>query len=223
MESAAWNGTAGEVADSSGNGYNGKSVNGAFTVNASPAIGGNPGSCRYAGFDGVNDYLDLGAPSLGLTNQLTVMAWVRWGIDPATGNSWANIVTNNSNAASDVGQFWLQHSTANGKFEFAVQTTAGRKYIISTVSPVQGQWQHVAGVYDGSTIKVYVNGVPTGSTAVTGNLAAFKSAYKLNIGRWAFNSQNFRTFNGNIDEVRLFTKALTSTELANVIAATHPC
>jgi MSHA biogenesis protein MshQ len=224
MEQASWNSTAGEVVDSGAAGVNGRSFNGAQTANASPAKPGNPGSCRYGTFDGVNDYLDMGSPtSLSFTNKITVMAWVRWNISPGAGNNWANIISNNSNAASDVGQFWLQHSTGNGFYEFAVQTTGGRSYVIGNVAPIQGQWQHVAGVYDGATLKVYVNGVQAGSIAKTGNLISRTNAMRLNIGRWAYNSQNFRSFNGNVDEARVFNLALTPAEIAAAMNQTHPC
>ena len=223
FESASWNGTAGEVVDSSGNGYNGRSVNGAFPSNASAAFTGNPGTCRYASVDGTNDYLDEGAPSLGLTNKLTVMAWVRWGINPAAGNSWANIISNNSNTTGDLGQFWLQHTTGNGKYEFAVQTSSGRVYAQATAGPVQSQWQHVAGVYDGANLRVYVNGALSGTVALTGNIVAFNSQYKLNIGRWAFSSENFRSFAGDIDEVQIVPSALTAAQITAAMSARHAC
>jgi outer membrane protein assembly factor BamB len=224
MESVSWNGTAGEVVDSSGSGLNGTSVGGAQTANASPALAGNPGSCRYAtGFNGSTSYLSLGAPAFNLTNGVTVMAWVRWGIAPSTGNSWANIVSNNSSTASDTGQFWLQHTQTNNAFEFAVQTTNDRNWAQSTIAPAQGQWQHVAGVYDGSTLTVYVNGVANGSASLTGNVVAPSSAYNLTIGRWAFNSETFRSFSGDIDEVRVYPRALSAAELGAAMSATHPC
>lgn len=224
MEEAAWTGATGQVADSSGNGFNGTAINGALTANTTPALAGNPGSCRYGVFDGINDHVDVGSPTaLTFTNKITVMAWVRWNISPAAGNNWANLIANNSNTASDVGQFWLQHSTGNATYEFAVQTTGGRSYVIGNVAPIQGQWQHVAGVYDGATLKVYVNGVQAGSITKTGNIVARTNAMRLNIGRWAFNSQNFRTFNGNLDEARIYNVALTPAEIAAAMNVRRPC
>jgi hypothetical protein len=224
MESASWNGTAGEVVDGSGSGLNGRSVGGVQTTNASAAIAGDPGSCRYAtAFNGSTSYLDLGTPSFSLTNGLTVMAWVRWGIAPSAGNNWANIVSNNAGTVGDTGQFWLQHTQTNNAFEFAVQTTNDRIWAQSTIAPVQGQWQHVAGVYNGSTLTIYVNGVADGSASLTGNVVAPSSAYNLTIGRWAFNSETFRSFNGDIDEVRVYPRALSAAELSAAMSATHPC
>lgn len=224
MEQTSWTGAAGQVIDSGAAGVNGQAVNGAQTANISPALVGNPGTCRYGTFDGVNDHLAMGSPTaLSFTNQITVMAWVRWNISPGAGNSWANIITNNSNAAPDVGQFWLQHSTGNSFYEFAVQTSGGRSWIIGNIAPVQGQWQHVAGVYNGSTLQIYVNGVLAGSTSKTGNLVARTNAMQLNIARWAWTSGNFRSFNGSIDEARIYNVALAPAEVAAAMNLRHGC
>jgi outer membrane protein assembly factor BamB len=224
MESPTWNGTPGEVGDSSGNSHSGVSVGGVTTANATPALAGNPGSCRYAaGFNGSTGYLSLGSPQLSLGSGLTVMAWVRWGIVPGTGNNWANIVSNNASTAGDTGQFWLQHSQTNSAFEFAVQTTVNRNSVKSSVAPVQGVWQHVAGVYDGSTLTIYVNGTPSGTASLTGGIVAPSSAYQLDIGRWAFSSETFRSFAGDVDEVEVYNKALRASDVAAAMNATHPC
>lgn len=224
MESASWNGTPGEVLDSSGNALNGTSVAGAQTGGATPAIAGDPGSCRYAtGFNGSTSYLDLGTPQVTFPSGVTVMAWVRWAIDPASGNNWANIVSNNSNLASDVGQFWLQHSQFNSNFEFAVATSNATFWVQSSVIPQRGVWQHVAGVYDGSTLTIYVNGMAAGTAPLTGNVVPPAADYHLTVGRWAFNSQTFRSFDGDIDEVRIYPRALSAGEVGAAMGATHPC
>ena len=45
--------------------------------------------CGFINPTSIDDYLDMGAPLLSFTNQITVAAWVRWDIAPALGNSWA--------------------------------------------------------------------------------------------------------------------------------------
>lgn len=223
MEQAAWSGATNEVVNSAGSSFHGRAVNGAQTANASPARPGAPGTCRYGVFDGVNDYLDMASPNFGFTNRVTVMAWVRWNRSPGSGNNWANIVSNNSNVEGDIGQFWLQHSTGNQFFEFAVQTSVERQWVTSSVSPVQGQWYHVAGVYDGAALRIYVNGQLSGTEAWSGNIIPRTTAHRLHVGRWAFNSENFRTFHGNIDEVQIHAAALTAEQVQAVYQSTHPC
>jgi hypothetical protein len=224
MEQASWSGATNETIDSGPAAAHGRSVNGAQTSNTTPALTGNPGTCRYGNFDGINDYLDMGSPSsLSFTNKITVMAWVRWNISPGAGNNWANIISNNSNVSPDLGQFWIQHSTGNQFYEFAIETSVDRPYVQSSVGPAQGVWQHVAGVYDGSTLKIYVNGVLSGTSSFSGNLRSRTSAMRLQIGRWAYNSENFRAFNGSIDEARIYNVALTETEVQAAMNLRHPC
>jgi MSHA biogenesis protein MshQ len=222
MEQATWNGTVNEVIDSSGNAFHGRALNGAVTANASPALAGAIGTCRYGVFDGTNDYLDMGSPNFNLTNKLTVMAWVRWSVNPNSGRDWANIVSNNSNTSQDDGQFWLQHTYDNAQFEFAVKTGFyERQHVESAAVPQNGVWAHVTGVYDGAALKIYVNGVLSGTTPFTGNLWTYNSAFKLNVGRWAHSSG--RWFRGNIDEVRIIPAALTPGEINLAMNSTRPC
>jgi len=71
-------------------------------------------------------------------------------------------------------------------------------------------WQHIAGVYDGSTINFYVNGVLL-ATSATGVPAT--STGSLIIGETANSGWGDRSFNGGIDELKIWNKAFTLTEL----------
>jgi len=175
----------------------------------------NSGRCLT--FNGTSSEVDFSTSDLelGSGNKMTVTAWIKWS-NKTTCGSWANIVAlNDKNGSSgDVGQFWLQHSTSNSNFEFAVQNTAGtRTYIGGTTDPSVGTWYHVAGVYDGSYIYLYVNGVLEGKTAQTGNINNFQGNFKLEFGKWANSGDSYRRFNGDIDEVTIWNTALTQTQI----------
>ncbi len=87
MDQASWSGAAGEVVDLSGNGLHGTAVNGANTANVTPAIAGSPGTCRYGSFDGVNQYAQVADNALlDVTDELTVMMWLRPTAYPTGGN-----------------------------------------------------------------------------------------------------------------------------------------
>jgi MSHA biogenesis protein MshQ len=226
LDEISWNGTPGEVNDSSVNGFDGKakgSIGLPKAQSTTPAMTGDPGTCGYGTFGGANtvQYVALGAPNLGIdgASGLSVSAWVRWGIDPTTGNNWANIV---SNGNSGSGQFWLQHSQLNDRFEFAVKTSSTRNYVQSRTKPVSGQWYHVAGVYDGAGLHIYLNGVlDDNSTAVlTGTVSPFISTYLFNIG---IDNSFARSFQGDIDEVRVFNGVLSASQVANIAAEAHTC
>lgn len=170
-------------------------------------------------FDGKTSEVSFKNNDLGLSggNTLTVTAWVKWNSFTSM-NPWANVVTlNNSTGNGDIGQFWFQHNQNNTKFEFAVQTLTTRNIIQSTINPVTGTWYHIAGVYDGSFVTLYVNGIAQGKNILTGNINNFQGNFKLNIGKWANSTNNYRRFNGDIDEVTIWKKALTQTEIKNMM------
>ncbi len=178
------------------------------------ASGNDSGRCLT--FNGTSTSVDFGSTNFNLSssNTMSIGAWVKWGSKTGIA-SWANIVTlNNSTGSGDVGQFWLQHDWSNNYFEFAVQTTNSRKQVIGNVVCVPGNWYYVAGVYDGSAIKLYVNGKLQNSASQNGNISSFISTYKFMIGKWA---NTGRYFNGEIDEVSLWNKALTQTQIRSIM------
>jgi len=173
-------------------------------------------------FNGNSSYVSFTNNDLGLGsgNKLTVMAWVKWNASSPAGN-WANIITLNRNTASgDQGQFWFQHNSSNTRFEFAVQNASGsRVFVQNNTDLVIGQWYHIAGTYDGANVKLYVNGVFQNQTALTGNIAAYQSDYRFQIGRWAFSGNSYRYFNGLIDEVSVWNVALTQTQIQSMMCS----
>jgi len=156
-------------------------------------------------------------------SEMTLMVWVKWNQDPDPGTNddqkWANIVSNNSPASNDNGQFWLQHDQDNEHFEFAVKGEWGRNYVNSTTVPDSGKWYHLACVYDddspsdGNYYKLYVNGVLEDSygDARKGSITTFQNDYYMKAGRWSANSA--RVFHGDIDELSIWTKALSAEEI----------
>lgn len=225
MEQDIWSGTPGEVLDTSGSGFHGTAEGSTNTAVTTPALPGNPGTCRYGVFDGEDSGVFVGNEiDYGFGNDLTVMAWVRWSIDPADGNPWANIFTSNAVTGSgDNGQFWLQHSQFNDAFEIAVQTDEVRRFQLSQTVPQQGVWYHLAGVYDGnaSRLRLYVNGVLEGHRSLQGSSVAPAAGNATHIGRWS--RPGYRRFSGNIDEVRAFTRALDAAEIQEWMNTRHSC
>jgi hydrogenase maturation factor HypE len=69
-------------------------------------------------------------------------------------------------------------------------------------------WTHLAATYDGANMRIYVNGVQVGSRAQTGNMLT--SNRTLRIGG---NSIWGEYFNGLIDDVRVYNRALSATEI----------
>jgi len=81
--------------------------------------------------------------------------------------------------------------------------------IASTISLPLGEWHHIAGTYDGTTLRVFVDGIEQGSAAVAVSL--YDAGIEMNIGnRW---NCARRYFDGDIDEVRIWNDARTEQEI----------
>jgi beta-galactosidase len=77
------------------------------------------------------------------------------------------------------------------------------------VSVNDGGWHHIAGVYDGSALRLYVDGVLDASVSSTGSIST--NAYNVEIGRNA--EQSGREFHGAIYDARIYNRALCPEEI----------
>jgi hypothetical protein len=91
----------------------------------------------------------------------------------------------------------------------------------ATANVWDGQWHHIAGTYDGATVRLYVDGVEQGG----GNAATSAINYVLadnnvfRIGGYRSSCVDF-LFSGDIDEVQVFNRALTAAEIAAIYSGT---
>ncbi len=108
--------------------------------------------------------------------------------------------------------FDLQAETDN-KFHFYI--AAGNSVTSTTVIQI-GVWYHVAGTWDATGLRIYVNGVLENTNGVQ-NLTRGQSGNPLQIG----NQPTFgpRLFNGLIDEAEIFNRALTAAEVQGIYNA----
>ena len=201
---AAYNfneGSGSTVTDLSGHNLTGK------IVGATWSTGGKYGNALS--FNGKSSYVDLGNPAaLQLTGSTTLEAWVKAAANPA---SDGQIVAKSDNASG----WQLKTTTDAGPQNFNVTVTnssGSRVKRFSKTARALSTWYHVAGVYDASarTLTIYVNGVlESGTLQGTVPAANLNAAVNANIGR--------RTggyyFNGIIDEVRIYNRALSATEI----------
>jgi glucose/arabinose dehydrogenase len=193
----------GKVAiDSSGNG------NGARLRKGAGLGRGQLG--RNLALDGVNDFASVpNSPTLGaFTDELTVAGWTR---RPSKRAGWRALVSRQLGGnAPD--QFFLGFK--DGVPKFGVNTSNGAEQSVGSGEAPRKEWVHLAGVYDGSRMTLYVNGEKRANVAKSGNLRS--SARPVLVGANANRrsplaaSQNL---NGGVDEVRLYTRALSAAQI----------
>ncbi len=170
-------------------------------------------------FSEQSDVVSFGNFKSKFPDKFTVMEWVKWDVDPGTGNNWANTFSYTTEK-SDVGVFWMQHDSDNNVFEFAVETEKGRVFAQSDIRIQKDVWYHLAGVYDGSNIKLYINGVLESQTSHRGRIdKKIAKESLLTLGGWASSANNNRKFTGVIDEASLWDYALTADEIQVYMAS----
>jgi len=183
------NGTT--VSDATGNGNNGNFVgNPTWTTDA---ISG----CALH-FDGINDYISIpSSPTLLPQNEIKLEAWVK-----RDSNADGSIISKN-------GPYYL--GIVNNKIDGRLYIN-GWHFVSGTTNLLLDQWYHLAMTYNGSEIKLFVNGVEDVSAAVNGSIANIGSI--LTIG-WGEPGVNF-FFNGTIDEVLIDNSSTTPTTVGTV-------
>ena len=159
---------------------------------------------RFGGalsFNGNSSRVNIAdSASLRLTTGMTLEAWVR----PSALADWATVIIKERTG-------WyagaLYATTDNGRPSGHVYTTGDRELRGPSGIPV-GAWTHLATTYNGSSLALYVNGTQVASSPATGAIIANIGA--LRIGG---NSIWYEPFNGLIDEVRIYSRALSASEI----------
>ena len=181
------------VTDASGNGNNGT------ITNATWAATGKYGEALQ--FNGTNALVTIpDAASLHLSTGMTLEAWV----NPSTVNAnWRDVIYKGND------NFYLEATSTNSSHPDAGMI-AGGSYAdaFGTAALTANTWSYLTETYDGSTLRLYVNGTQVASTAHTGTIAT--STNPLQIGGDSIYGQYFA---GLIDEVRVYNVALTAAQI----------
>jgi hypothetical protein len=148
-------------------------------------------------FDGSNDGITTGEPLLSNRTSFTLAGWYR---SPLTSGNRVALWGQN-----DVVEFGI-----NGA-NLALFTASGGSLAVPLPAP--DQWHHVACVGDGFSLKIYINGLlaATGGSYVANSYGS-STSHGFNIGTATWDPSG-NWFTGQIDEVKVYGRALTADEL----------
>jgi RHS repeat-associated protein len=196
----------GEASGTSATDASGSSVtgtyNGTVTLGVSGAISGDANTAISVAGSG---YLSAsGSGGLNVTGSaLTVEGWVK-----GASQSAFTYIVSKSDGGGGVG--YTLYTGSTGTLSFFVHTSAsGLVTATAPTSPWDNQWHYVAGTYDGSAVRLYIDGAPVASTAATGTITSSSSA-AFNLGR--YNGGGY-AFSGSLDEFAVSASALSQTDI----------
>jgi hypothetical protein len=186
-----------QVIDASGNANHG-TISGATRVTPSPKHFG-----KALSFDGTSAWITVNdSDSLDLTNSMTVEAWA---YPTAAMSSWRSLVLKE---ASGFGAYHFYANSDVGRPSTVISVSGAEKELTAGPTLPINTWTHLAATYNGSTQNLYVNGALVGSRPQSGGIDV--SDGKLRIGG---NAVWGEYFTGYIDEVRIYSRALTQSEI----------
>jgi hypothetical protein len=178
--------------------YSGNNNNG--TIYSGTIVCGETDTCplwvsgifgKALSFDGVDDWIEILNSDLLNPSLITVSLWVNV-------KSFSNSVL----LSKDYSSYQLSMDS-NGYVQFYINET----YINSSFPLNISTWQNIVGRFNGSSIDIFINAVNAGSKFYS--LSIPSNSLNLSIGSWQLTS----FFNGTIDDVRVYNKALTDEEI----------
>ncbi|MEP3388886.1 MAG: LamG-like jellyroll fold domain-containing protein, partial [Reichenbachiella sp.] len=171
-------------------------------------------------FDGSSDHVLI--PDFGGTQQMTIEMWVN--ANDITSTTHSDLIRQNV-LSGDYDYFIAFQSNASA-LRFYLKNTAGTSTSItfSDFDPsfFEGQWNHIAAVYDGTlssnNVLLYVNGVLQATGTLAGNLNVRNSALGNNILSGVTSNAGSSVsehFNGQMDEVMIWSEARSQNDIRN--------
>jgi beta-lactam-binding protein with PASTA domain len=183
------------AADSSGGGRHG-------TVTGAATVEGRYGNALS--FDGVDDWVTIeGDAGLALGSAMTLEAWIK----PTDLNGWRTVLMM-ENAPSAAYYLYANNPDVNRPAAY-FESGSNLRMITGTTALPLGAWRHLAATYDGTNMKIYVNGTLMRTVLRAGPINAGNGPMRIG-GNTIWPAEFFQ---GVIDEVRVYNRALSDTEI----------
>ncbi len=190
--------------DMSGNGNNGTLTNTPYFFIGNASTGSN----GYISFDGTNDYIDCGnASSLSITVG-TVCAWFK----KPLGSGYKGLV---DKGRDGYGAWSLNVDEISNRAKFKAYISGSNREILASSDYGNNVWTYVCGVYDGTTLSIYQNGIISNSASYSGTIGTNSVSVKIG----AANDGLY--FDGNVSNAKIYNRALTAQEVQQNYNATR--
>ena len=178
--------------------------NGTLTNGPVPALGKLG---QALNFDGTDDYVSVPSTSSLKPANISICGWVK-------SNAYSALtVLMGKQSGGGYGSYGLVFRTGPSRMTFTISKTGPQtEYFATSTNQQTGVWQHWCGTYDGTTQKLFLNGVleDTQTPSITIDQT---DTYPLTIGTY---TSGLYPLSGSLDEVRVYNRALTEGEVTQL-------
>ena len=202
-------GTGTHVSDLSGNGNDGT------MTNMDPNTDWVTGKLGKAlDFDGVNDYETLSSRPIGSnSSSFSVSLWMNARTVNTGGGSYLN-----QKQIFNLSDSPTMYISQTGYLEFVFWNGSSYQGVVGSEMISTNQWYHVVGTYDGSGLRLFVDG----KKSAINNIGYFLTSPRTPIENVTGKANtNDRYFNGQIDDVRVYNRALSGEEVKALFTQTQ--
>ena len=160
-------------------------------------------------FNGTTQYVNTGAQLLSGTNDFTVSTWIKSG---GSQNTYAVPISQGHGTVGLTGFAFQYGYPVSTDLQLIIGEGAAWKALSFSLNPATDlAWHHLVATKVGSVFKTYKDGVL--QTTYTASFNGF-GVYNFSIGEDTLNTDfNHRTWKGNIDEVRVYNRGLSASEI----------
>ena len=173
-------------------------------------------------FDGVDDYVRIpNSPSLqSVSSAITIDMWVKINSLPSgPGNEFFLFDNHIQNFGSPIsGVVLYVNPSGTVGFQTRLNNTCCQNVTSNSVLQI-GIWQHIASVWDGANLRLYIDGAPDNTTPASGTLQMNRDIFLGINADDFFGGTTTHQLNGLIDEVELFNRSLAASEVQEIFAA----
>jgi len=162
-----------------------------------------------------NDYIEVGdVAALDITgDEVSVSVWVR--LESVNGEK--KVVAKWADAG---GRFqYLLSITAAENVQFVINS-GGNGVAVGTTTLVIDVWYHFAGIYDGSDVRIYLDGVEEDSTSKSGNIPNTTAPFRIGAGSGGAGTE--QPFDGEIAHCAVWDTPLSAGEVASLAVGISP-
>ena len=205
-------GVGSTVFDSTGSGLSGELTNTSWEVDTPDD------SNSSLGFDGVTSAVDLG----GLDVAGSAVSFSLW-MKAASFDTMDARLISKASGVQDQDHFWMLSTLTSGGghvLRLRLRTSSSTSVLLGSAPLAQDTWTHVAATYDGATMRLWQDGVQVGTLAKSGPLDT-DPAIQAAIGNQPQSLD--RPFDGLLDDVRIYDRALDESEIRKIIAGVGNC